>query len=55
MPVEIRELVIKTEIVSGNTKQHTFNDKEVQALRKQLLEECRRLITETTREKRYKR
>jgi len=45
MPVEIREIIIRTEILS--TARHKTSDvgnKELKAWKKQLLEECRRMI-----------
>lgn len=56
MPIEIRELIIKTEIVSNNTKNLAVaKEKELSLLRKQLLEECKRLIAEKNQENSYKR
>ena len=56
MPIEIRELIIKTEIVSTNTKHSAVaKDRELSILRKQLLEECKRLIAEKNQENTYKR
>lgn len=56
MPIEIRELIIKTEIVSLNTKSTIgIKDKEIIMLKSQLLQECKRLISEKNRENSYKR
>jgi hypothetical protein len=45
MPVEIRELIIKTEITSNrNQSPHAFNEKSMEKLKEQLLEECKRII-----------
>ncbi|WP_394775604.1 DUF5908 family protein [Flavobacterium sp.] len=56
MPIEIRELIIKTEIVSTNAKNSAIaKEKEISILRKQLLEECKRLIAEKNLENSYKR
>ncbi|WP_157848778.1 DUF5908 family protein [Flavobacterium sp. Root901] len=56
MPIEIRELVIKTEIVSSNSRTgNAVKEKEFLLLKKQVLEECRRLISEKNQENRYKR
>ncbi|MCM0668899.1 DUF5908 family protein [Flavobacterium tyrosinilyticum] len=56
MPIEIRELVIKTEIVTNNTKNSALTkEREISILRKQLLEECKRLIAEKNQENSYKR
>ncbi|MGH2664795.1 DUF5908 family protein [Flavobacterium sp.] len=56
MPIEIRELIIKTEIVSTNTKNSSLaKEKELSLLKKQLLEECKRLIAEKNQTNSYKR
>ncbi|QSW89343.1 MULTISPECIES: DUF5908 family protein [Flavobacterium] len=56
MPIEIRELVIKTEIVSSHNKSNSAaKEKELSLLRKQVLEECKRLISEKNQENSYKR
>ena len=56
MPIEIRELIIKTEIssVSGNSS-GGVKEKDFVQLKKQLLEECRRIISENTRSSDHKR
>jgi len=56
MPVEIREIVIRTEI-SGTGRDHagSLKEKELIALKKQLLEECRRIISDHTKQTAYKR
>lgn len=41
MPVEIRELVIKTEIVSETTQSEgVLSEEQLQALKQQLVQEC---------------
>lgn len=56
MPIEIRELIIKTEITSaGNNPQVILKEKDLQALKKQMLEECRRIVSEQMKEKTNKR
>lgn len=56
MPIEIRELIIKTEIVTTNTKNNSVvKEKELSLLRKQVLEECKRLIAEKSQVNSYKR
>nr|WP_294921923.1 DUF5908 family protein [uncultured Flavobacterium sp.] len=56
MPIEIRELIIKTEIVTNNTRNSSaVKEKELSVLRKQVLEECKRLIAEKNQENSYKR
>ncbi len=56
MPIEIRELIIKTEIASRDRSADTvIKETEMHILKKQLLEECKRMITEKTRKNLYKR
>ncbi|MEM0577648.1 MULTISPECIES: DUF5908 family protein [Flavobacterium] len=56
MPIEIRELIIKTEISSrDNFKDSNAKEAEIQLLKKQLLEECKRMIAERTKKNSYKR
>lgn len=41
MPVEIRELVIKTDIVSSdNHTEQALTDEQLQALKQQIIQEC---------------
>ena len=56
MPVEIREIIIKTEIASA-TREHSASvkEKDLSTLKKHLLEECKRMITEHTKRNNYKR
>lgn len=52
MAVEIRELVIRTDIRTGPPKQHAeLSTKALRDLRKQLLEECRLMFNETAKRK----
>lgn len=46
MAIEIRELVIKTQIVTGQQRQGTISDRELQALKRNLLETCKQMIRE---------
>ncbi|MEO6176904.1 MAG: DUF5908 family protein [Flavobacterium circumlabens] len=56
MPIEIRELIIKTEIVSSNAKHSSVaKEKELSLFKKQVLEECKRLIAEKNQVNSYKR
>lgn len=56
MPIEIRELIIKTEISSRNkVNDVSIKETEFYHLKKQLLEECKRMITEKTKKNSYKR
>ena len=46
MPVEIKELIIKTEISSSTgNRLMGAKDKQLDKLRKQILEECKRIIS----------
>jgi hypothetical protein len=56
MPIEIREIIIRTEI--STAERHHGNgikEKDINILKKQLLEECRRIISENTKKTSYKR
>ncbi len=57
MPVEIRELVIKTEIKSGEdyrpASQITHLD--LQQLKVELLEDCKRILSNANKKTNYKR
>ena len=56
MPVEIRELIIKTAISSAdNNARGRVAEKDLNILKKQLLEECRRIISENTKRDSYNR
>lgn len=56
MPVEIRELVIRTEVLSAaRTRAGTVKEKDLAMLRRQIMEECRRMIGERTSKTIYKR
>ncbi|MBL0358420.1 MAG: hypothetical protein IPP72_16860 [Chitinophagaceae bacterium] len=56
MPIEIRELVIKTEVIIGGTKRNFFPDeKELAQIKRHLLEECRRFIKENSKKRNIKR
>lgn len=56
MPVEIRELVIRTEVLSAaRAHSSAVKEKDLTILRRQILEECRRMISERTTRSIYKR
>jgi len=56
MPVEIRELIIKTSIsINDKANAATIKEKDLDVLKKQLLEECKRMITAGTQKNSYKR
>ncbi|MFY8093845.1 MAG: DUF5908 family protein [Niveispirillum sp.] len=56
MPVEIRELVIKTTLESGVTDRKDRERKaDLQALRRTLLQECERMLRDSQGRKRFDR
>jgi hypothetical protein len=56
MPIEIREIIIRTDIsVNSRNKSEGIKEKDISLLRKQLLEECKRLISGNTKRTGYKR
>jgi hypothetical protein len=56
MPIEIREIIIKTEI-STIDRNHSagVKEKDLNIIKKQLLEECKRIIAESVRNSNNKR
>lgn len=56
MPIEIRELIIKTEITNGEPLQQAVpgND-DIEHLKKQMMEACKRIVNEQMREKSSRR
>jgi len=56
MPIEIRELVIKTEVSTGS-KNHagSATDSDLKNLKKQVLEECKRMLIENEKRNSHKR
>jgi len=56
MPIEIREIIIKTEIsASGHNHHAGIREKDLNALKKQLFEECKKIISGSTTRNTYKR
>ena len=56
MPIEIRELVIKTEIISSVRRPvNDSKDKQLEKLKKFLLQECKRMIDRSGKGNMYKR
>lgn len=56
MPVEIRELIIKTEIVvNGQNYRSGIKEEELKQLKLQLLEECKKMIVERIKKNNNKR
>jgi hypothetical protein len=56
MPIEIRELIIKTKITATDQGSSTvMNERQLTALKKELLKECKRTILETAKRTSHKR
>lgn len=56
MPVEIRELVIKTTLETGvHDRQERERKAELQVMRRTLLEECERILRDAQGRKRFDR
>lgn len=56
MPIEIRELIIKTEVRTANSVTSTaIRDHDLSMLKDQLLDSCKRMIQEQTKRTNYKR
>ena len=56
MPIEIRELIIRTEITIGGKNQGAhLRETELQHIKKQLLAACKKIILENEKKKNYKR
>ncbi len=56
MSVEIRELVIKTEVkTQSQVPQESFNREDVESLKQQLMNECMRIFKEKTQKNSFNR
>lgn len=56
MPIEIREIVIKTEVRFNSENQKSNEHKEdIEQLRTQLLEECKRMLKDQSVRKKERR
>jgi hypothetical protein len=56
MPVEIRELIIRTEISgTGRNTQPGVKEKDLTLMKKRLLDECKRMIAANMNRDSYKR
>jgi succinyl-CoA synthetase beta subunit len=56
MPIEIREIIIKTQVVSGDRGRPAgVREKDLNLVKRQLIEECKRMIRENTERSNYKR
>ncbi|CAM1367331.1 conserved hypothetical protein [Tenacibaculum sediminilitoris] len=55
MPVEIRELVIKTEIKTETDQPTSFDEQDFNVLREELIEICKRMLSEGSKKINYRR
>jgi hypothetical protein len=55
MPIEIRELIIKTEISMAGRNSQGIKEEDMYAIRDKLLEECKKIIVSNMKKDRYKR
>tara|TARA_R110002050_G_scaffold261556_1_gene401625 strand:- start:109320 stop:109487 length:168 start_codon:yes stop_codon:yes gene_type:complete len=55
MPVEIRELIIKTEIRTEDVYRTSLNNIDLNLFKNELLEDCKRMILDTNKRINYKR
>ena len=56
MPIEIRELVIKTEVRTQDYEvQRSIDDHTISLLKQELMESCKRLLTERNKRGSYRR
>jgi hypothetical protein len=56
MPVEIREIIIRTDISGADrTRSGAAKERELNLLRRQLIDECKRIITKSTKKAGQKR
>jgi hypothetical protein len=56
MPIEIRELIIRTEIsTAGKASQSEMNEKDLSVMKEKLLDECKKIIAANMKKDRYKR
>lgn len=56
MPIEIRELIVKTEISAMNgPESKNIKDRDLAVLKRKLLDECKKLIASSVKNNQYKR
>jgi len=55
MPVEIRELIIKTEISTNTEREASMNNQQLIVLKEELSEMCKRMFSEEIKKKNYRR
>ena len=56
MAIEIREVIIKTEIKTSNSKEKSrMTNHSMDIIKRELLEDCRRMLFETSKRKTYNR
>jgi len=55
MPVEIREITIKTEIQTSNEASDSFSIEALKKMKLEILAECKRFLSENRRKRTLKR
>ncbi|WP_442266829.1 DUF5908 family protein [Tenacibaculum sp. ZS6-P6] len=55
MPVEIRELIIKTEIKTAVEQSSTIQDIDLSVFKEEIIEMCKRMLSEEVRRTSYRR
>lgn len=55
MPVEIRELIIKTEIKTETNKTSDLHEYDLALLKEELIETCKRMLHEGIKKTNYRR
>ncbi|WP_158530863.1 DUF5908 family protein [Tenacibaculum sp. E3R01] len=55
MPVEIRELIIKTEIKTKSDENISLKENEFLVFKEEILETCKRMLTEGVKKINYRR
>ncbi|WP_417237177.1 MULTISPECIES: DUF5908 family protein [Flavobacteriaceae] len=55
MPVEIRELIIKTEIRTETEKPTSLEEQNFNVLKEELVEMCKRMLSEGVKKTNYRR
>ncbi|WP_159439320.1 DUF5908 family protein [Tenacibaculum agarivorans] len=55
MPVEIRELIIKTEIKTAVDQINTVNEVDLSVFKEEVLEMCKRMLSEGIKKTSYRR
>lgn len=55
MPVEIRELIIKTEIKTAVEQQSTIHDIDLTVFKEEIIEMCKRMLSDEVKRTSYRR